>query len=243
ARGCHELLRQGTSVIFVSHNLYLVQAVCKNAIYLDRGQAVAFGPTPEIINQYERTLHKQRAAKLAQNDNLTGPRGLSAIEIVKVEMVGADDHYHNEGELLSSAPAQLQIHYQAYDDVGPVSVAAHIVRSDGLTCCQMRTKLDGVTMDIGRGTGVVTIKLDPLQLVGGAYYAEGHFLNADDYMGIATGRSDWFQVKGTGLSYEERSGVFEPRARWEHHELGTQTVPAGEMEPSTISRRDGRSNA
>lgn len=56
----HDLLRKGTSIIFVSHNLYLIQAVCDTALYLDHGQIKLQGSTAEVIDAYERDLHEQR---------------------------------------------------------------------------------------------------------------------------------------------------------------------------------------
>jgi hypothetical protein len=62
--------------------------------------------------------------------------------------------------------------------------------------------------------------LEPLQLISGTYFAEAWLLDESDSMAITSnpGKSDWFTVKGAALSYEERSGVFEPRTRWEHYQ-------------------------
>jgi lipopolysaccharide transport system ATP-binding protein len=211
----HDLVRKGTSIIFVSHNLYLIQAVCRTALYIDHGQIKLQGSTGQVIDAYERVLHEQRAQKF-QGGGDSQLRGYSALEITKVEAVqpqtGAAGT-ESDG-LISQAPAQLRIHYNSYDDVGLVHVSAHIVRSDGLTCCQMRTKLDNVMMKISKGSGIVTVDLDPLQLISGTYYAEAHFLDERDSMAIIGGRSDWFFVKGLGYSYEDSAGVYEPRSVW-----------------------------
>jgi hypothetical protein len=82
----------------------------------------------------------------------------------------------------------------------------------------MRTKLDNCELTIDRGHGVVSVVLEPLQLVGGSYFVEAWFLNDADSMAITVnpGRSEWFSVKGAALSHEDTSGVFEPRTRWDH---------------------------
>jgi lipopolysaccharide transport system ATP-binding protein len=41
----NSLLSSGTTLIFVSHNLYLVQAVCKKALYLEKGYQKYLGET------------------------------------------------------------------------------------------------------------------------------------------------------------------------------------------------------
>lgn len=129
-----------------------------------------------------------------------------------------------ENSLLSQSAAQLRIHYNAYDDVGKVHVSAHIIRSDGTTCCQMRTKLDNIDITVGKGQGVVTVDLNPLQLISGTYYANAAFLDERDSKGIVRGRSNWFFVKGLGFSYEDSSGVYEPLTVWQHHNAGTDKL-------------------
>lgn len=207
-----QLVRNGTSIIFVSHNLYLVRVVCETALYLHRGEVQAIGETGEVIARYERALHEERARKFQLTPEQREDR--TEIEITAVRVLPANGHASSA--LRSDQSAQVQIHYVAHRAVGPVSVAAHIMRSDGVTCAMLRTSLDDVQVSLERGKGVVTITLDPLQLVSGTYFCESHFLNATDSMVITSSRSDWFFVNGSGLSYEERSGVFKPNARWEH---------------------------
>lgn len=207
-----QLVRDGTSIIFVSHNLYLVRVVCETALYLHRGEVQAIGETGEVIARYERALHEERARKFQLAPEQLKDR--TDIEITAVRVVGAEGR--DSSALHSDRPAQVQIHYLAHRAIGAVSVAAHIMRSDGVTCAMLRTSLDRVQFSLERGKGVVTITLDPLQLVSGTYFCESHLLNESDSMVITSSRSDWFFVNGQGLSYEERSGVFNPNARWGH---------------------------
>ena len=57
---CFERIRQicdsGATVIFVSHNTYLVQRLCRRAIWLDQGRMVADGDPATIVRDYEALL-------------------------------------------------------------------------------------------------------------------------------------------------------------------------------------------
>jgi lipopolysaccharide transport system ATP-binding protein len=53
----HSLIEGGASIVFVSHNFYLVQAVCSTALYLKKGEVQHYGPTREVIDHYEQDLH------------------------------------------------------------------------------------------------------------------------------------------------------------------------------------------
>ncbi|MBE7551503.1 MAG: ABC transporter ATP-binding protein [Anaerolineales bacterium] len=207
----------GTSIIFVSHNFYLVQAVCSSALYLEKGQVKFRGETNEVIERYEHDLHQARALKFESQDHKPGDDEASDLEITKVEV--SDPGGTVLENLPNKQPAQIQIHYNAYKPMGKAHVSVFIRRSDGLTVCMMRTKLDDYEVYLEQGQGIISLHLEPLQLTTGTYFAEAWFLNESDSMAIIPkgGRSAWFSVKGSALSYADDSGIFEPNTRWSHH--------------------------
>ena len=209
------LINKGTSIIFVSHNLYLVQAACNTGIYLQHGQVKYYGAIKDVIETYEQDLHQERALKFEGQPSESNQEG-EVIEITRVEVL--DEDGSSASVFPNNQAAQIRIHYLAYQSLGKVQVSAFIFRSDGLVCCMMRSKLDNFDFYVEAGHGAVTIRVDPIQLVGGTYFAEAWFLNESDSFGLHSkgGRSDWFTVKGAAL-YDARSGVFEPITRWEHY--------------------------
>jgi len=146
------------------------------------------------------------------------------VEITQVEILPGDE---NKAEYLSSnQPVKINIHYLAYKSLGKVNASAFIIRSDGLTCCMMRTQLENFELIVTHGSGVISLLIDPLQLVSGTYFIEAWILNESDSMTLnsVAGRSDWFTVKGAALSYEETSGIYEPRAQWVHEKTNVSNV-------------------
>jgi ABC-type polysaccharide/polyol phosphate transport system ATPase subunit len=209
----HSLITHGTSILFVSHNFYLVQAVCSTALYLKKGQVKHYGATKDVIDLYEQDLHHERAQKFFVSPSEASNQG-EHIEITKVEVLDQDGIQPEV--YLSRQPVQLRIHFNAYRSLGKIQASVFVIRSDGMTCCMMRTKLDDFELVVNKGQGCLTLLLQPLQVITGTYFAEAWFLNDGDSMVITPnpGRSDWFSVKGAGLSYEENSGVFEPNTQW-----------------------------
>jgi lipopolysaccharide transport system ATP-binding protein len=51
-----EMCRQGATVLFVSHNLYLVERLCGRALYLRQGRLVADDVPAAVLAAYERDL-------------------------------------------------------------------------------------------------------------------------------------------------------------------------------------------
>jgi lipopolysaccharide transport system ATP-binding protein len=229
-----ELLDQGTGLIFVSHNLWLVQAVCSSALCLDKGQVVYSGKTSEAIELYERTLHEERARKL-QKPQSGEDHGASDVEMTKIEIVGGEDQENSE--LRSDQPAEVRVHYVVYRPLGDVTVVIRIIRSDGLTCCMLRTSLDNVRISLQRGTGIVAVQIEPLQLRGGMYFVQAMFRDGSDSNGIVMRSSDWFHVSGSSQTFSEMNGVFEPRRTWEHQYDSDETTSSGRPDLLNVHRQ------
>ncbi len=222
------LVDNGTSIIFVSHNLYLVQAICDRALYVEHGQVKYDGTTKEVIEMYEQDLHEARtqkflaakasAAEDGEEDDLAMDvdEANAGVDITGVEVWGADGPV--DGPLPSHQSAQVRVSYDAFRSVGRVHMSIFIKRADGLTCSMIRTKLDDFQLDVELGHGTITVEVNPLQLITGTYYAEAWFLNESDSMVLTpkSGRSDWFSVQGAAMTYDDNSGVYEPIAQWTH---------------------------
>jgi ABC-type Na+ transport system ATPase subunit NatA len=218
-----QLVERGTAIVFVSHNLYLVKAVCQRALYMQQGRVQLAGPVDQAIQAYERDIHLERAAKLSREAPEAGSPG--TIEITQVEVVGPDGTINPES-LQSRGPATIRVHYVAHADLGRLQASVFVRRADGLVCCMSRTSRDGTCIDVRRGPGMVSLRFRSLQLVTGAYFAEAHFLNDSDALGLTGGgrQSPWFSVSGGALAYEDDHGVFEPVVAWTH-----DTRPVGDL--------------
>ena len=58
-------LQAGGSLIFVSHNPYQIQSVCKRGVVLEHGQLTFSGTAVEALNYYLETQHQEAAASSA----------------------------------------------------------------------------------------------------------------------------------------------------------------------------------
>jgi len=223
------LLKRGTSIVFVSHNLYMVQAICRKAICVQKGQAKYAGDTMSVIERYEQDLHAERTEKLARSESGTQGGSIPA-DIISVQVQGQSREA--SGALEGQEAAEIRIHYAAYATLPALNLAVFIIRSDGVTCAMMRSKLDRFSVELKHGRGEIVLSLDRLQLATGTYFAEVEITNESDSMVLkpAPARSAWFAVKGRGRSYDDRSGVFEPRGRWAQVALPPEREPVHAVE-------------
>jgi lipopolysaccharide transport system ATP-binding protein len=211
-----QLIQQGTSIIFVSHNLWLVQAVCEKGLFLEAGQVKHYGVTSDVIELYDQSLNEKRARNLDESEKDQPLSNAGDIEITQIEIAalgkGADD------EIQPDDCVQIRVHYIAYSKFDKANLVIRILRSDGLTCCALRTSIDKYDLALESGQGIVTVNLDPIQLYGGSYYVQAIFRDGADAHTLANSSSNWIYVKGSVLSHQEMSGVFVPNHTWDHQE-------------------------
>lgn len=208
-----KLLGTGTSLIFVSHNMDLVKAVCKKSIYLDHGQVIYYGDTNKAVDVYSRALNEQRKKQFdAGKIDLESSKG--HVEITKVNLVGQNGD--SDGYLHTAQSVRINASYSAFEDIDNSVVVIRIIRTDGISCSVLYSSQDGRRFSIKKGTGVIGARLDPLQLFPGIYYVAVTLKSANEAVTYSLGRSDWFEVKGEASGYQDRDAVYIPNHHWEH---------------------------
>ena len=207
-----ELINNGTTLVFVSHNMGLVKAVCQKALFIEKGVVREYGETTEVVEAYNRVMNENRISEFEVVQQ-TGKVHSSTCEITKVE-ISADTKGNDA--FYSDKPAAIHIHYRSYLDLGEIAVVLRIIRSDGVSCAVMYSQVDRTPLFIKRGTGAIKVSLNPLQLFPGAYYVAATIKNAQETMVHDMAYSDWFQVIGAMQTSDDLDAVYEPNRVWSH---------------------------
>ncbi len=76
-----EIVKAGTTLLYVSHDLASVEAVCDTAVWLADAVAVASGPTREVVGMYRKAV-EQNAALTTSTEGV--------VQVLKVEIENAD---------------------------------------------------------------------------------------------------------------------------------------------------------
>ena len=69
-----QVAQEGRTVLFVSHNLSVIQALCQRAVLLERGQVVVDAPVSDAVGQYLRSLERAASVDLLERED-RHPRG------------------------------------------------------------------------------------------------------------------------------------------------------------------------
>lgn len=171
------ICESGKTVLFVSHNLSLIQRLCTRVLWLDAGQLIADGAPLEVCSQYEASVRQQEAERLAQEDSTQpladGRRyGTQEVRIERVEIIGAEGQPTHL--LTSNEPASIRLYYAshaAYDDL--IAVVT-ITRVDGVVACSLTSDEQGLPALDLQGYGCLEITLDPVLIGPGEYYLSPH---------------------------------------------------------------------
>jgi lipopolysaccharide transport system ATP-binding protein len=207
------LLKQGTTLVFVSHNLFLVKSACVRSLYMRSGQVQLAGATDAVIAAYEQDLLLDQAAASFKSDGVSSE--CSDVQVTEVDFTG-EGASGPQTALRADRGAEIRIHYTSSLEVEKAHVAVLIRRTDGLLCSVSRTHFSGQHVRLARGSGVISLKLERLQLTGGVYCAEAYMLDRTDSVVLTPGgrQSAWITVVGEAFSSTNERGVFEPVVQW-----------------------------
>jgi len=100
-----EILRQGCTLLLVSHNLHAVATLCTRALYLDQGLLRRDGLPQDVIGEYlSRTTQQQEDSGECLLDEGDDHVRLKAVRIFSNERM--------TGRVYAQSPARIEIEYQ-----------------------------------------------------------------------------------------------------------------------------------
>lgn len=200
------LQRRGSTILFVSHNMFSIKTMCPRVIYLQQGEVVFDGPTDEGLRLYENN------SKLSTLPWFRSPES-AALNITNVDLLseeGQSRTVFNFGERM-----RMRISYQTSRPVEAPHFVCAIRRSDDVLCCNYSSWTDGAPFARVDGEGVIEVLTPPLSLVSDQYALEilVREKNTGAIVAAQSGasfhlRHDVFDATGFG--------VFHERAQWSH---------------------------
>ncbi len=90
-----EVVRQGTTLVYVSHDLSSVEAVCQRSMWLADAEVRAAGPTSEVAALYRSSIQED-ASVATSNDGV--------VQVLKTSIAGPDG-----GQVLSLEDAEVRL--------------------------------------------------------------------------------------------------------------------------------------
>ena len=78
---------EGRTIVFVSHNMAIIQSLCRRGILLERGGVVVDAPIEEAVSAYLRAVESEASTELADRNDRSG---WNEVRLTRMEVKGAD---------------------------------------------------------------------------------------------------------------------------------------------------------
>ncbi|MGE5608603.1 MAG: ABC transporter ATP-binding protein [Bacillota bacterium] len=202
------LLKQDVTLLFVSHNMFSIKAMCDRAIYLSQGQIARDASTEEAIGVYEQEAQLDMAPwahEMVGTDPTKCP-----IHIRNIDLFGEDGQprsVFDHGER-----ARIRLHFEATQSVRSPNFNVSVIRTDGVACCNFNTAMDEFPTGVVSGSGTIDVLTPPLKLVAENYSLQVLVWDQGFQRLYCAQMGKGFHVRHPVLNKE--FGIFHEPARW-----------------------------
>jgi ABC-type polysaccharide/polyol phosphate transport system ATPase subunit len=163
-----EFQQQRKTILFCSHALYHVTSICRRSLWLDHGSVMRYGPTLDVVHEYESFLLQRDRALPASEGEPERERPFSPVrfrDIVVCDSSGSPRDLFERGEDI-----HFRVRVHSDDSSQPVHIILGVHRSaDDLQCFTVGTHADGVEPLYGRNEYEFSIELKRVPLNRGEY--------------------------------------------------------------------------
>ena len=125
-----EILRQGCTLLLVSHNLHAVATLCSRALYLDRGMMRRDGPPQEVIGDYldETTRRSDDSGECRWNDPAEAPGD----DHVRLQAVRIFSGERMTGRVDVQSPVRIEIEYRSCRPGARIDTMIQLMEESGV---------------------------------------------------------------------------------------------------------------
>ncbi|HET7705030.1 MAG TPA: ABC transporter ATP-binding protein [Thermoanaerobaculia bacterium] len=203
-----EFQEKGKTILFCSHALYYVTSICNRTLWLDHGRAMRYGPSVDVVHEYERfLLERDRSHPASEPAEPT----VTPVRIAEIEVLDPSGQRTREFRRGDDIVVRLRI--ASENPAQPIHVIVGVSRSaDDLQCFAVGTHQDGLPPLSGRAEYELHLSLSDVPLQRGdysiiAYVGDEHAMTAFDRRDLVPGftiASDRFDI-----------GLIAVRHRWD----------------------------
>ncbi len=239
---CFERIRQicagGATVVFVSHNTYLVQRRCQRALWIDQGRLVADGDPATVCRDYESLLRSisqdeamarnraamsrfedadSKAVDLAPLSRISHRWGTGEVRITALNLLDAEQKPLTT--IFGGDSLTIRLDYDGICDEHNLAVVVTIVREDGVVAATFDNRDADIKFGPVKGSGTFVIELNRVLLGPGRYlisphiYRDVHGVVANEDVLDYHDRIYEFTVAAKGRGY---AVMVDHPARWVH---------------------------
>ncbi|HLV01288.1 MAG TPA: Wzt carbohydrate-binding domain-containing protein, partial [Acidobacteriota bacterium] len=203
--------KQGKTILFCSHNLYQVRALCDRAMWLERGREKRVGDATDVVDAYRDTL-REEAQKSEPADRRLQEKPLCWIESAR--LCSSDPTRPVRIQPGDTLALEVWARFEPEFDSVP-GIAVGIVRNDGVVVYTVASTMESVPLlKLDGNRYYARIVYPNLQLLPGHYYFNVGTTDEENLQGYdIRERVEPFIVTSKGLDF----GIVRLEHRWENY--------------------------
>ncbi len=191
-----DICNSGSTVLFVSHSLNLIQRFCSRAIYIDKGKILLDGDAHDVCRQYEMLCHvmdQERIENIISNESKNNDGGISDIAIGTGEVTIKDFEILDKDEnkvttLIVGRPYIFRLIVYSCADLSNVEATVAVIDQDGRysfstsSCAYLDDNGIERSINIGvnKGHNIIEMTITRLLLGAGRYYVNAGISDGED---------------------------------------------------------------
>ena len=162
-----EFQDEGKTILFCSHALYYISSICRRTLWLDHGRAMRYGPSVDVVHEYE-TFLLERDREHPASEAAPAPQTHTPVRFR--ELTVCDRHGRPRDRFAGGDDVHVRMRIEADSPAQPVHVIVTVHRmADDLQCFGVGTHADGVPPLSGRTEYDITARLLDVPLLRGDY--------------------------------------------------------------------------
>jgi lipopolysaccharide transport system ATP-binding protein len=215
-----DISKSGRTVLFVSHQLSMIRALCNKCVLLDHGRVVKYGGTEEVIDQY---INQKASTDLVCHVEYENNPSLEQAQVSRLSLKNQSGEDSTDYEIFE--PIRLEVEYVIKKPLVGVALGFSLYKNQGTVCQSFDTDVNFNLLNKREpGRYIATVDI-PAILKAGNYVIDFTIcrpcLDDIDYKKNAlTFTVDEKVIDTSMCSYStQRDGQFAARQQWNYNRL------------------------
>jgi len=170
-----KFLKQGGTLLLVSHSMYQVQKLCQKALWVHEGKARKYGDVFPVTQAYLAWHEKRSAREKEAQIKATGAGAYYRIEQFTINGMGKEE----TPEFAMGDDIEVEIQIYSPDDRPPVGVVG-VVRADGTPVYGVISDNEGIKpLKLSDHHYRYRLRFSDISLLPGSYNLRGHSMDPE----------------------------------------------------------------
>jgi len=207
-----DVAKQARTVVFVSHNMGAISKLCSRAIWLERGQVVAEGMTPEVVARYQAQFFMGKNVWQRPHDNLArGP--VAFLKVAMTNQTGqAAELFSGNEEIVVEVEYEVREPVSTHIGIG-INTSEGVLLFYSTDCDQAEVRCRARPVGVHQATCTIPGGL----MAPGSYsvFISAQWPHRQVYETLESTVTFEVSKDGTLAAIEGRGGLIMPKLRWE----------------------------